>query len=247
LSRTYKIHEFAKLAGVTVRALHHYDRLGLLRPQRTESGYRAYQERDLETLEQIVALKFLGIPLKQIGAVLNRAAELSTALRLQRAAVEERHELLGRTIQAIHAAEESLASGTPTGAAILRTIIEVIEMQDGVAMMKKYYNDEAWERHRRYYEEGSSPEWRELYREGQALLGTDPSSSAAQSLTERWLDLSRRAHSGDPNAMTDSPEAWMDRATWPPAMKERLDRAQSGGSHHVSEIRHARRQQGGAR
>jgi DNA-binding transcriptional MerR regulator/uncharacterized damage-inducible protein DinB len=194
----------------------------LLRPQRTESGYRAYQERDLETLEQIVALKFLGIPLKQIGAVLNRAAELPTALRLQRAALEERHELLGRTIQAIRAAEESLASGTPAGAAILRTIIEVIEMQDGVAMMKKYYNEEAWERHRRYYEEGPSPEWRELYREGQALLGTDPSSSAAHSLTERWLDLSGRAHSGDPNAMTDSPEAWMDRTNWPPAMKERL-------------------------
>ena len=63
LGKYYKIHEFAKLAGVTVKALHHYDRLELLQPGRTEAGYRVYCDRDLETLEQIVALKFLGIPL----------------------------------------------------------------------------------------------------------------------------------------------------------------------------------------
>jgi DNA-binding transcriptional MerR regulator len=60
----YRAREFADLAGVTVRALHHYDRLAVLRPKRTESGYRLYSLRDLERLEQIVALKFLGLPLK---------------------------------------------------------------------------------------------------------------------------------------------------------------------------------------
>ena len=55
-----QVHQFAELAGVTVKALHHYDRLGLLKPRRTDSGYRLYTERDLERLEQIVALKFLG-------------------------------------------------------------------------------------------------------------------------------------------------------------------------------------------
>ena len=50
------IREFAQLAGVTVRALHHYDRLGLLQPRRTQQRYRAYGSKDLEILEQIVAL-----------------------------------------------------------------------------------------------------------------------------------------------------------------------------------------------
>jgi MerR family transcriptional regulator, thiopeptide resistance regulator len=45
------------LAGVSVRALHHYDRLGLLKPRRTEARYRLYCNRDLERLEQIVALR----------------------------------------------------------------------------------------------------------------------------------------------------------------------------------------------
>ena len=219
LNRYYKIHEFAKLAGVTVKALHHYDRLGLLQPGRTDTGYRVYLERDLETLEQIVALKFLGIPLKQIGVVLKRAAQLPDALRLQRRALEEKHDLLGR---AIRAAEESLESGQPADAAILKKIIEVIDMQDGIAVMKKYYSEEAWDRHRRYYEEGPSPEWRQLYRDAEALLGTDPGSEPAQALVERWFELSRRAYTGDPEVQTDSPTAWMDREHWPPVMKQRM-------------------------
>jgi MerR family transcriptional regulator, thiopeptide resistance regulator len=39
---SYRIHEFAELAGVTVKALPHYDRIGLLTPRRTEAGYRMY-------------------------------------------------------------------------------------------------------------------------------------------------------------------------------------------------------------
>ena len=66
MSKLYQIHEFAELAGVTGKALRHYDRLALLKPRRTKGGYRTYAERDLERLEQIIALKFLGIPLKQI-------------------------------------------------------------------------------------------------------------------------------------------------------------------------------------
>ena len=62
----HRASEFADLAGVTVRTLHHYDRLGLLKPHRNGSGYRLYRESDLERLEQIVALKFLGLPLKDI-------------------------------------------------------------------------------------------------------------------------------------------------------------------------------------
>jgi len=68
----YRASEFAALAHVTVRALHHYDRLGLLRPkQRSRAGYRLYSARDFARLEQIVVLKFLGIPLKQIPGFSN--------------------------------------------------------------------------------------------------------------------------------------------------------------------------------
>lgn len=222
LGGSYKIREFATLAGVTVKALHHYDRLGLLKPSRTHAGYRVYCERDLETLEQIVALKFLGIPLKEIGMVLRRPAlTLPAALRLQRQALEDRRELLSRAIRVIHAAEESIASGKPADLDFLRKIIEVIDMQHGISVMKKYYSEESWELHRRYYEEGPSPEWRELYRDAQMLLDKDPACDEAQALMERWFEVSRRAWHGDPQVQTHSPAAWMDRANWPEAMKQR--------------------------
>ena len=45
---TFRAREFAELAGVTVRTLHHYDRIGLLTPRRTPAGYRLYSASDLE-------------------------------------------------------------------------------------------------------------------------------------------------------------------------------------------------------
>src|SRR5260370_8189288 len=61
-----KVNEFAEKAGVSVRTLHHYDRLGLLRPSgRTRASYRLYGEREFARLQQIVTLKFIGLPLKE--------------------------------------------------------------------------------------------------------------------------------------------------------------------------------------
>ena len=221
--KRYRIHEFAEHAGVTVKALHHYDRLGLLTPRRTDAGYRVYTEHDLERLEQIVALKFLGLPLKQIKVVLERTeVELPEALRMQRKAIEEKQALLARAVRAIRAAEESMQAGKPADPATLRKIIEVIDMQNDIETMKKYYSDEAWERRRRYYENGPAPEWVELYRDANALLGSDPASPDAQALADRFLKLAVRAWTGDPDVQTDSPTAWADRANWPAAMKQRL-------------------------
>src|SRR5919202_1523258 len=104
-------HEFAELAGVTVRALHHYDRLGLLRPRRSPNGYRVYSRSDLERLEQIVALKFIGLPLSQVRAVLDRGpVDLATALSLQRRALEEKRRALDKALDAIRAAETAVAA-----------------------------------------------------------------------------------------------------------------------------------------
>jgi DNA-binding transcriptional MerR regulator len=84
-NRTYRTAAFAALAGVTSRTLHHDDRLGLLRPKRSSAGYRIYSQRDLETLEESVALKFIGIPLKDIAAIRRRSrGSFIDILRAQR-------------------------------------------------------------------------------------------------------------------------------------------------------------------
>ena len=69
---TWSVGEVARLAGVTVRALHHYDRIGLLRPEiRSEAGYRGYDRADLARLQRILAYRELGFSLEEIGRLLD--------------------------------------------------------------------------------------------------------------------------------------------------------------------------------
>lgn len=219
MSKTYQIHQFAELTGVTVKALHHYDRLGLLKPQRAPSGYRLYVERDLERLEQIVALKFLGFPLSQIKAVLDRAPlKLPEALRMQRQALAEKQKLLARAVKAIAAVEKVLDSGKTATPTILKRLIEVINMQSDVEAMKKYYSEEAWSKVGSRYEGEFSQEWIDLYRDLEAALGEDPASEKVQALVARWRSL----FSSDPEVREGAFKAWADRANWPAAMQQRI-------------------------
>lgn len=230
MQKSYQVQEFAELAGVTVRALHHYDRLGLLKPKRTEAGYRLYCSRDLERLEQIVALKFLGIPLKQIKTVLDRdGLELPSALRRQLAALEEKRRLLDRAIAAIREAEAAIKPGGRPDSALLQRIIEVIEMQNDTNWMKKYYSDEAWgkikgnkQQWTPELQERVSREWAELIRDVEALLGEDPAGAKAQALADRWMSLVEEFTQGDKDVTTGVTNLYKDRANWPADFQQQM-------------------------
>jgi DNA-binding transcriptional MerR regulator len=224
----YQVREFAALAGVTVRALHHYDRLAILRPKRSESGYRLYSLRDLERLEQIVALKFLGLPLQQIKTLLDREARaLPDVLRSQRLALEEKRRSLDRAIHAIEDAEMVVASGMPAGIQVLAKVIEVIEMQENIEFTKKYYSEEAQaklaERRLEWKPEIQAEvtrAWNELFRDVEASLDEDPASQKAQALAARWRKLVEGFTGGDPEVSKGLGKAWADRENWPAATKE---------------------------
>jgi DNA-binding transcriptional MerR regulator len=218
------IQEFAEQAGVTVRTLHHYDRLGLLSPRRNGSGYRLYRERDLERLEQIVALKFLGLPLKQIRQLLVRdAADLPGALRSQRAVLEEKRRLLDRAIRAIRDAERQ------PGPAQLKKIIEVIAMQENTDWKEKYYSPEARakiEARRAEWtpelQERVSRQWKELIADVEAALGEDPAGERAQALAARWKKLVDGFTGGDPEIAAGLRKLYADQANWPGEFKQQM-------------------------
>jgi DNA-binding transcriptional MerR regulator len=68
---TYTVSQVARLTGVTVRALHHYDEIGLLRPNgRTAAGYRSYGEADLDRLHRVLSYRALGFGLHGIADLL---------------------------------------------------------------------------------------------------------------------------------------------------------------------------------
>ena len=82
----WTVAQVARQAGVTVRTLHHYDRIGLLRPeQKTAAGYRLYGKAELERLQEILFLRELDFPLGEIAAILDHPAhDRREALRRQR-------------------------------------------------------------------------------------------------------------------------------------------------------------------
>jgi MerR family transcriptional regulator, thiopeptide resistance regulator len=230
MSRTYRIREFAELAGVTVRALHHYDRLGLLEPKRTATGYREYCAKDLEALEQIVALKFIGLPLGKIKLLLKRGTgDLASALRAQRTILDQKRRLLDRAIRAISEAETALQKGNGVDSEVFKHIIEVIEMQNKTEEWKKQYDLLVQGKIERL--KAMSPdvktqlqkEWSDLLTDIGAALNEDPASPKAQALVSRWATLMGAfapAEAVDPELLKKfgasySPSDWPDGAKKP--------------------------------
>jgi len=95
-----KVKEVADLVGISVRTLHHYDEIGLLAPdQMTNSGYRVYSDQNLETLQQILLFRELGLPLKEIKEwIQNPSFDRLEALRLHRSNMLERRDRLDQLI-----------------------------------------------------------------------------------------------------------------------------------------------------
>jgi len=223
--RTYRAREFATLAGVSVRALHHYDRLGLLKPRRTPAGYRAYTARDLEALEQIVALKLIGVPLKKIP-ILGRASPmaLADALRAQRKTLQEKRALLDQTLAAIGEVEGALRAGREVDSALFRRIIEVIEMQNNSEEWKKKYDllvDAKIERLKSLSPDALADlrqQWAALVAEIQQALDEDPAGPRAQAFATRWVDLFRQLMGGSmPQSMVSAAAAYPE-TNWSPEM-----------------------------
>ena len=94
------VHEVAQLAGVSVRTLRHYDKIGLLRPAaRTQAGYRLYGDADLERLQQILLFRELEFPLKDIKRILDSPGfNHERALDQQIELLELKREHLGNLI-----------------------------------------------------------------------------------------------------------------------------------------------------
>lgn len=220
---TYRVLEFANLAGVTVRALHHYDRLGLLKPkQRTRSGYRLYTNRDFGRLEQIVVLKFLGIPLKQIRGLLEADSKMPTVLQRQREVLSEKRRQLEKAIRAIGNAQYAIQSRGEPDWKLFQFIVREIEMEKSQEWKAKYFSPEARakvaERRNLWSPELQakvSKRWEELYRDVEACLNEDPAGPKAQVLGARWRELVNQFTGGDPEIQKGLNAMWADRENWP--------------------------------
>ena len=184
------VHQVSKLTGVSVRALHHYDELGLLKPAEvTEAGYRLYDESSLARLQSILLFRELQFPLKDIGAILDSPTfDRNKALDQQIRMLELQKEHLDNLIE--------FAKGMK--------LVGVKRMTDFTAFDTKKIDDYAREAKASW---GKTPEWKEyeqksrgrtrednnaiargmmdIFAEFGAIRDRDPASPQAQALVNK--------------------------------------------------------------
>jgi len=190
----WKVGELAGETGLTVRTLHHYDEIGLLKPsRRTRSGHRLYGEADVARLQQVTSLRQLGFALEQIRDLLDRrgmSPREVVALHLARVReqIEHQRTLCGR-LERI--AKQLEAAETVSAAELIQTI-------EATTMYEKYYTPEQREEiAARKAEIGddrirqSQVDWQTLMDEVRAEMerGTDPADPRVQALAARWKAL----------------------------------------------------------
>ena len=110
---SWTVGELARLAGVTVRTLHHYDRIGLLSPSgRTSAGYRQYAPADLDRLHRVLVYRELGFPLEEVATLLDDpAADPAEHLRRQHRLLLDRVERTRAMVAAVEKEMEAMDMG----------------------------------------------------------------------------------------------------------------------------------------
>jgi MerR family transcriptional regulator, thiopeptide resistance regulator len=225
----YLIRQFANLAGVTVRTLHHYDRLGLLSPkQRTESGYRLYTNHDLVRLERITVLRYLGLSLRQIAEMLSNTqhGDLNIADLLQTQAIilRERRDGISRVLRAVEAAERSLDAAHTPDWQLFKSIIKEVSMQDSAEWPKKYYSESAlqlieqnttqWTPEQ---QQDWTRQWNDLFAKVEAAIAADedPTAPNGRELAHQWHSLVALFTQGDSEVQRGLSAMYNDMQNWP--------------------------------
>ncbi|MCB6490902.1 MerR family transcriptional regulator, partial [Dorea sp. 210702-DFI.3.17] len=165
--RTVK--EISDLTGISVRTLHYYDEIGLLKPtEKSDAGYRLYDDKALETLQQILFFREFDISLKEIKAVLdNPALERNQILQVQRKMLvtkKERMERLIASIDGILKGENKMDFTIFTKTEVeemFQTMLEHIPENMRNIAIKEFGSIEQWKKH--YMEVVSSEEMQKGY------------------------------------------------------------------------------------
>ena len=221
----YRAQDFAKRAGITVRTLHHYDRLGLLKPRRSASGYRLYHDRDLEALRLIRILKYVGFPLRRIKALIAaNATGLAEALRTQRQTLQKKHAELDQAIGAIADLQRTLdADGGISSGARQRIMDTIAPLTAEAKRNRQRYALAARidgmkdniERVRRFAV---------LCSEIEHAIGDGPTSPRAQALADRWVDVTGGPGTFDPQVLAAARQMFAQAFAEAPDLRQLLPR-----------------------
>lgn len=191
-----QIKEFAKLTGVTVRALHYYDEIGLLKPSSVDeqNGYRFYDERCLERMQEILFYRELDFPLKEIRTILSSPEyDKKTALKGQKRLLILKKERLERLISAL---DDAMKGENITMNAFDNSEFEAQREKYAAEAKKKWGETAAY---KEFAEKNHTEEQQNAAFSGMENLmsefakcknsGALPDGEKAQTLVKKWQDF----------------------------------------------------------
>jgi len=199
--KAYTVSQVAKMAGVSVRALHHYDQIGLLKPSaRTGAGYRLYGEPELLRLQQILFFKELDMPLGEVRQILDDPGfDQMAALEHHRQLLHRRMERLKRLLKTIDRTIDKLTEDdmTLTDEELYEGFTtEQIERYKREA--REMYGPAQVEESEQRVKKMSRAEWKAVGAEGEAvttalaaLADREPGDAEVQALIARhhaWIE-----------------------------------------------------------
>ncbi|RMI27889.1 MerR family transcriptional regulator [Nocardia stercoris] len=201
----WKVGELAAQVGLTVRTLHHYDDIGLVRPsERTSSGHRLYRTADVERLYQVLALRQLGLGLETVIELVAGSAAMPQVLAAHRdflaAQLDATRELYDRVATLAATAENRTDTSADSFLELIRRVVMVDET------VKKYFSDtqlaQLAERREELGDEqiaATEAAWAELIPRVNAAMdaGMEPTDPRAQEMAAQWMGLLEGFHGGD--------------------------------------------------
>ena len=194
----YKINEVSKLTGVSIRMLHHYDKIRLLEPsKRTDSNYRMYNDDDIARLYQILLFKELEFPLQEIKQILDdKDFNREEVLKAQRNLIFEKKKRLERILESIDDTIESLGGNVMSKDNFKAFGYEEVKKHQErykEETEKRYGKSDAYRESQGKTSKYSKNDWENIMQEAGAiyeelykLMDKDPSDEKVQELIEKW-------------------------------------------------------------
>ena len=216
--------QVASELGVTVRTLHHYDEIGLLRPsERSLAGYRLYTDADLSRLRQIVGYRRLGFDLDGVASVLESDADPLSHLRRQREAVGQRISELSSLAHALDRAMEAEMNGYRITKEEQREVFgESFSDEYAREAEERWGETDAWAQSRERTKHYSKEQWQQVKQETEEIndayaalltVGEPATGEQAMAVAERarqhitrWFyDCPPQMHAGIAQMYVDDP------------------------------------------
>lgn len=181
--RKYSVKQLAKLSGVSVRTLHHYDEIGLLKPSvRTEVRYRLYGETELLRLQQILFYRELDFPLKDIRGILDDPDfDILEALESHKVSLSAKRDRIGQLLATVDKTIHNLKNE--------RVMLKPEELYEGLKPeTAAQYRSEASEKYGKEAVEQSETELMKLGKEGFEQLKKEAEQVSARLFAKRTMD-----------------------------------------------------------